>query len=162
MAQINLKASIDMLLHHWKKQNIATRGNTESFIEAIEKKSQFRLPQDFREYYRCCNGMENLYPNYTDDTGFLFYPLEQLVSCDVAFGVKSNLHKLMQNKQCIIFIDYLQVSWYYGILTERTGDINDYSIIIIPNEERYKIITNSFEEFIKLYLEDSPILYDHE
>lgn len=162
MAQITLKESLDMLLLHWKKQNIFASGKSVEYIEQMEKKNKIRLPQDLRQYYQCCNGMEALYPNFTDDAGFLFYPLEHLVSYDTEFGEKTEFHKIVQNKQCIIFMNYLHKSWWYGILTEINENSEDYSIIIIPNQERYKIITNSFQEFIKLYLEDSPILYDHE
>jgi hypothetical protein len=162
MAQITLQESLDMLLQHWKGQNIITSGKSVECIEQIEKKNRIRLPQDFKHYYQRCNGMEALYPNYTDETGFLFYPLEQLVSYEIEFGVKTEFHKLMQNKQCVIFANYLQKSWWYGILTDLNGNAEHYSIVIIPNQERYKIITNSFQEFVKLYLEDSPILYDHE
>ena len=162
MAKIDLSKTIDYLLSYWKNQGITSKGQSLEKIEQTEKKSGIILPQDFKEFYSCCNGMKTLYPNYTDESGFLFYPLEQLVSYEIEFGIKDATDKIMEGKQCIIFMNYLQKSWWYGILTKLDGDVNDYSIVIIPNQGKYKIISNSFTEFINEYIHDSPVLYDHE
>lgn len=159
MEEVKLRQSINSLLEHWEKQGIKSVGRSVDEMALIETKLSISLPQDIKDYFRVVNGMEPLYPNYSDREGFLFYPLEKLTTYEKEFGVKSA--KALVGKQCVIFLDYLQKSWWYGILTEINESPNNYAIIIIPNTERYKIVATSFAEFIDLYISDSPMLYDH-
>jgi hypothetical protein len=113
------------------------------------------LPSDFIDFYVNVNGMSYLFPNDYDKNGFLFYPVEELITMQEEFSLmeESDLGSI------VIFADYLLKCWYYGF---RINKDFSYSIGIIPHAKKFKPITNSLDEFISLYLEHSDILADHD
>ncbi len=110
------------------------------------------LPSDFIQYFKLVNGMQSLYPNYNDNEGFLFYPLQKLVTVQKEFKGLQNQYSNM-----IIFAEYMHKSWWYviDILKDDT-----YEIGIMPNMSIYKPITTSLNEFLRLYIDDSEKLYN--
>lgn len=160
MEQKMMQSAIDNLLIYWENQNIKSKGKKQDEIENIEARLKIKFPQDVKQYFQMVNGMEKLYPNYTDHEGFLFYPLEHLTTYQEEFDLKST-NEFMLNYQCIIFSNYMQKSWWYGILYKKDESPDQYSIVIIPNSDSYKVISNSFAEFIAYYINDSPKMYDY-
>ena len=134
MAKINLNNIIESLLQHWEDQNITSKGCSIEEIELIEKRNGLELPSDFKEIYLRCNGMSALFPNNTDELGFLFYPLEHLVTYNKEFSLTSFQNKLFEGRQCIIFMNYMHKSWWYGILRNIDPISKSYSVVIIPRE----------------------------
>lgn len=162
MAKIDLKNIIESLLQHWEDQNITSTGRSMEEIELIEKSNGLDLPSDLKKIYLHCNGMSTLFPNYTDELGFLFYPLEHLVTYNSEFRLKSSQNKIFEGRQCIIFMNYLHKSWWYGILRNTDAVTESYSVVIIPTEGKYKVICSSIGDFLSLYIKDSPVLYDYD
>jgi len=146
--------TIIRLINHWRNQNIEISNKKLEEIKLIENARSLKLPSDFKELYSRVNGMVNLYPNEMDEEGFLFYPVESILSLSKEFK-DSRLH----NKDKIfIFAEYMHKSWWYGFeLTEE----NEYIIGIIPYSSSFKPITNSLVDFLEMYMEDSPKLYDY-
>jgi len=100
------------------------------------------------------NGMESLYPNQMDKDGFLFYPLEAVSSVNKEFP-----NSLLPNKENIfLFCEYMHRSWWYGV--ELKGNDN-YMIGVLPDAHTFKPIVSSLADFLELYMEDSPVLYDY-
>jgi SMI1-KNR4 cell-wall len=145
---------ITQLIEFWQNQKIIILSKTKQEIDNIEKNSPVILPSDFRKLYERVNGMGNFYPNEIDEEGFLFYPIEGIISVNDEFKNSS----LENNKTIFLFAEYMHKSWWYGFDVSSNGD---YVIGIIPEKNKFKPITNSLAEFIELYMEDSPLLYDY-
>jgi hypothetical protein len=145
---------LDELVQYWENQSIKISGLTKEKIKNIEKDKGITLPLDFVNFYRKVNGMEDLYPNWHDKEGFLFYPLEMVINYKegVGFEVSPSVGNVL------IFVDYLQKCWWYGV---DVVSENEYTIGIIADGNTFKPITNSLFDFIRLYLLDSPVLYDY-
>jgi SMI1 / KNR4 family (SUKH-1) len=152
--ELGLKEAIENLTSYWKKQDIVVNPKPMNEIDNFQKKKKCLLPNDFQQFYSIVNGMGECYPNDMDKEGFLFYPLEAITS------VQNELTwATMTNREMIfIFAEYLHASWWYGFELMTDGS---YKIGIIATDN-FKPITNSLSEFIALYMEDSPLLYDYE
>ncbi len=110
------------------------------------------LPADFIEFYHRANGIP--YPQECDAEGFYFYQVESIRSAREEFGETAPLTK----RKIFIFSDYLVKCWWYGY---EILDDGSYTIGIIPTDYKFKVITNSLAEFLKLYMIDSEVLYDY-
>jgi hypothetical protein len=154
--EVILNEAIEKLLEYWKKQKISSKPNSVEKIEETEKRLEIELPDDFKILFLRTNGLKDQYPNYTDKEGFLFYPLEFLIRCKDEFNETNSI-----TSECILFMNYLHKSWWFGVLIDSKKVSKTYSIVIIPNSKEYKVITNSLSEFIKLYIEDREELYNH-
>jgi len=137
---------INKLISHWKKNDILYSTGVE--LKGTLVNTDIILPTDFQELYKKVNGTIDC-----DNEGFLFYRWQDLLTMGEKFSLAQNddFYKV------VIFIDYMQASWWYGVSIEG----NNYEIGIIANEKRFKPITNSLNTFIDLYIDDSEILYDY-
>ena len=149
-----IKSAISLLIEYWEKQNIAIIPTSIREIERLMKKGIVSLPNDFKELYSHVNGMKNLYPNEIDKEGFLFYPIESIVSAAREFENS----ELRSKNKIYIFAEYMHKSWWYGL--EMISD-NNYVIGILPDKNTFKPLTHSLSEFIELYVENSSKLYDY-
>jgi len=70
----DLSSSIKKVIHFWQAQNIKIAPKAIEEIQYINKTKVLHLLDDFTEFYSRVDGMQDLYPNYTDAEGFLFYP----------------------------------------------------------------------------------------
>ncbi|SHG97466.1 hypothetical protein SAMN04488109_2706 [Chryseolinea serpens] len=147
---IEFNGLLDELREFWKDQGIETV--PVSWKETALGPEGLRLPADFRVFYSKLNGMSNLYPNEMDSEGFLFYPIDVLVT------VREEFDEPGLPKNIIVFAEYMHKSWWYGIELRADGT---YVIGIIPDRGRFKVITNSLEVFMRLYLMDASELYDY-
>lgn len=143
-----------LLIDYWEKQGIKIAPKTIDEIEYIQKNNKLRMPGDFKFFYSRVNGMGNFYPNETDEEGFLFYPIEAVVSVDKEFVASDLINK----GRIFIFSEYMHKSWWYGF--EITDD-KSYQIGIIPDKDIFVPITSSLADFIDLYLKNSSRLYDY-
>jgi len=144
---------INNLLELWKTQNISIDIINQDYIDEVQISKHLKLPQDFIDFYKIVNGMKSLYPDEIDDEGFLFYPVENIIALNLEF----ERDDLGLNETTFIFAEYMHKSWWYGF---RLIDSNIYEIGIITDYDRFKKITNSLAEFIVLYVENSPLLYE--
>ncbi|KMQ66237.1 hypothetical protein ACM46_01400 [Chryseobacterium angstadtii] len=150
----HLKQRLTKLINFWKKQAIPVSSKSRQEIDEFQKNNNIHLPEDFVEFYSDLNGMETLYPNETDEEGFLFYPLEAVIPISNKFKDS----RLINKEHIFLFAEYMHKSWWYGV---EVINANNYIIGIIPEKDFFKPITNSFADFIKLYMDDSPKLYDY-
>ncbi|RBL92760.1 SMI1/KNR4 family protein [Chitinophaga flava] len=145
---------IQKVKEHWRATGVPiVEGATAAVIEKTEAYFDIRFSHELSDFYSSVNGL-----NDEDDNGFAFYPLERWENYNEIFR-GDPLGFFDQNKVCIIFIDYLQASWYYALLFERKTD--KYTIGILPHGESFVPITDSLNDFLRLYLEDDPILYTY-
>ena len=146
MAKIEL---VSKLINHWKKSNLLCGSPLTSITSNESYQAYVTLPEDFKELYKNINGTAD-----DDDEGFLFYRQQDLIT----MGKKFSLDEADELYNVVIFIDYMQSSWWYGVRT--TG--NGYEIGIIPHEKKFKPIAIALENFIDLYIADSERLYDYD
>jgi hypothetical protein len=146
--------TINRLIDFWSSQEIKTTTIQLVEIDLIERELNLKLPSDFKKFYSRANGMLDFYPNEIDKEGFLFYPVEVIVSVNTEF---ENCEIINRDK-IFIFAEYMHKSWWYGF---ELKDGNEYVIGIISDSSTFKPITYSLEEFIELYIEDSPKLYNY-
>lgn len=147
---------ITQLIEFWRSQKIEITTITIDEIGLVEKKLELKLPDDFKSFYSRVNGMVEFYPNEIDEEGFLFYPVEAIVSVNTELQ-NSNL---INRDNIFIFAEYMHKSWWYGFELKGENE-NEYVIGIIPDNSSFKPITTSLAEFIELYLGNSPKLYDY-
>lgn len=152
---MELEKTLSDLLFYWKEQNIKlTRGCSDKAVKLFESKMNIILPSDFVHFFKVVNGMELLYPNDSDENGFLFYPLQGLKT------IEANENKGISHlKDCLIFANYMQNSWEYYI---KILGQNNYEIGIRPASDVFKSIANSLSKFIRYYITDDEILYTYE
>jgi len=143
------------LIEFWKLQKIVSSGNAIDDILHFESSKGLKLPDDFRRFFLLTNGMADLFPNYFDDKCFLFYPLQALSILD---DEQLGISRISSSENYLIFADYMNRSWWYGVKFSKFGE--DYQIVIISSS--VKVITQSLAEFIRLYIVDAPVLYDYE
>ncbi|MBS1660913.1 MAG: SMI1/KNR4 family protein [Bacteroidetes bacterium] len=150
-----IETDINQLIEFWNNKAIPSPPNPLNDILHFESSKNLYLPDDFKTLYQMTNGMPTLYPNYFDKEGFLFYPLEELISPDNEF----NLNKSNPDEHCLIFANFMHKSWWYAVKFSKFT--HGYEIGIIPSANKFKVITKNLGDFIHLYMEDSPFLYDH-
>jgi len=149
-----IRESVLILTTFWDKQQIKFGRGSKEKIESFEKLKSYELPSDFKEFYSLINGMEEFYPNYMDDHGFLFYPIEAINP-----AIKEFKSSQMKNINSVfLFCEYMHRSWWYGC---DVIDKDKYIIGIIPDKNSFKPICSSLVEFIELYVNDSSVLYDY-
>lgn len=151
---MEIEATISLLITYWEKQGVKITPNTVDQIASIQRSNQILIPDDFKLLYSRVNGMKNFYPNEIDDEGFLFYPIEAVVSVDREFETSGLINK----ESIFIFSEYMHRSWWYAF---KIVDDKNYQIGIIPNKNTFVPITTRLTEFIELYLEDDPRLYNY-
>ena len=155
MELIEIESAAKQLLKFWDKQEILSPPNTLDDILYFEFSRNMQLPEDFRHLFMMTNGMVNLFPNYFDNEGFLFYPLEELTTLEEE--VEINRDSVVE--PCLIFAEYMHKSWWYGVKFSKHE--NSYEIGIISSIDKFKVITQNLGEFIHLYMNDSPVLYEY-
>lgn len=126
----SLPGSIDRLIEHWQKQSIDIISKSIKEIGVIQREHQFSLPQDFIALYARVNGMQTYYPNEIDNEGFLFYPVEAIVSAQKEFETSQS--SLTEKKDLYIFAEYMHKSWWYAV--DIDYEHNSYEIGIIPEQ----------------------------
>jgi hypothetical protein len=154
MEVIEIENSAKQLLEFWGKQKILSPPNTLDDILYFEFSKSMQLPEDFRRLFMMSNGMVNLFPNYFDNEGFLFYPLQELTTVEDEFDINRG----SSVEHSLIFAEFMHKSWWYAVKFSKIVD--NYEIGIIPSVGKFKVITRNLTEFIQLYLSDSPVLYE--
>jgi hypothetical protein len=154
MGLVNIAQSVQTLIDHWVSRGVTISPGNRKKIEDFKISASYNLPKDFIEFYSRVNGMSALYPNETDENGFLFYPIEA-VKPAIDEIKKTDIQNI---DRIFVFCDYLQCSWWYGC---NVINPDAYSIGIIANRNNFSPICSSLSEFIDLYISDSPRLYSY-
>lgn len=141
------KVVIEELISYWGSN--AQNPLKEKDIDRLLSSKDIVLPEDFEVLYKYVNGIKE-----QDNEGFLFYKLEDLRT----MGSKFNLEGNNSLKDIVLFGDYMLSSWWYGL---KVNHDRSYEVGIVPTSMDFKMITCSLAKFIKLYMEDSPLLYEY-
>src|SRR5450432_2762420 len=151
---------INSIIELWRTEGLKiSQPNLPSQVLQFEAHHCVGLPADFNAYLLTVNGMEQNWQHDTDSRGFCFWPLQRI--CSVFDDLKKNgrIDLSERLRSYFIFADYLQWSWAYAIkLSGEEGSRN--SIVKVDGPERLLKISDSFSEFIELYLADAKRLYD--
>jgi len=150
-----IENSAKKMLEFWGKQNIFSPSNSLDDILYFEFSKTVQLPEDFRRLFMMTNGMVNLFPNYFDSEGFLFYPLQEITTLEEEF----NIERDSSDEHCLIFAEFMHKSWWYAVKFSKSAD--GYEIGIIPAAYKFKVITKNLVDFIDLYLKNATILYEY-
>jgi hypothetical protein len=147
------------LVRHWRSLNLLIApGNTEEKVREFESRNRVTLPQDFRDYLLCVNGMVQAGGQDCDPNGFAFWPLARVKSVRTEYAKHSNpLPEVQDPDGYFVFVDYLQWCWAYAIrLGARALDGGQ---VIHVGKLHPKVVAGSFTEFVDLYLRDAKELY---
>lgn len=128
-------------------------------ITLFEYKYKILLPEDLKLYFKSINGTHGKY----DDNFFCFNSLDQFRNIDEELSdwdgipnYKNLVNTFEQHKNCFVFCDYQFHVFSYAIrlYTKETIKNEVYAVC----GEKYKLIADSFTDFLKLYLNQSQKL----
>lgn len=156
-----MQRSIHSIIERWRSEGLRiAEPCTTAQIKEFELRHSIRLPADFKAYLLSVNGMAPDCRSDVDGRGFSFWPLQRI--CSAFDDLKcAGMSPLDHFRAYFIFADYLQWSWVYAIqLGSKESAIG--KIVRVDTPERLLDVSNSFTEFLELYLADSDRLYDPE
>ncbi|MES2888198.1 MAG: SMI1/KNR4 family protein [Pseudomonadota bacterium] len=123
-------------------------GIDETEIYAFEQKNNIKLPSDFRDFLKLCDGFIDY---EKDDDGFRFWQLSE--TCLVS-NYDNGKYKIENPEDYLIFCDYLDFSWAYAF-----NVFNGKVLIIGLDKEKPPVISENFSDFINKYISGDNILY---
>lgn len=147
MASAEIVGIVNEVKSYWLSQGIEP-GHANVKLSCLF--NQIKESDDFSYFFTEANGMVGLYPNYSDENGFLFYPCEKLV---LAKNYINNCSDKLS--EYIIFSDFMQMSWWYAVGFKE----NTYEIVIIEDSSNYSFISNDLSHFLREYIKNSEIIY---
>jgi hypothetical protein len=130
-------------------------GTTLTEIQAFEAKHELLLPADLREYFLRVNGMTTAARGDTDNDGFRFYSLSEVVPLGVVWSPQSEPSPSGLDHLFVIG-DFLQECYWYAIRLDRS-ETEGCSVYFIGPPVRK--IAESFERFVELYMSESTLLH---
>lgn len=152
-----MKSKIGYFKEIWELENgtISILPTNDEII-AFQSKNNVLFPYDLMEYFRILNGSNNEY----DDRFFRFYSLSNFKSINDELkywnGIPdySNIvNTLTEYKSFYVFADFSFCMFSYAI--KLYPDTKDNNLVLVLCGDKYRVIANSFSEFIDLYLNNS-------
>ena len=142
------------LIEHWRRQGLSLSSACDpQSVAEFERRNELALPDPVRDYFLSANGMKETSKDSEDTNGFSFWPLSRVVR---APDVTSNGPvRPVGDVKFFLFADYLQLSWTYAC-NFAPGSLGAVILIGRDIPER---ISDSFEEFVELYVSNSERLY---
>lgn len=143
----------EVLLHRWQSSNVTIQPPaTTEMINRFERENSVILPNDFIDYLKFANGFIQS-KNYQDSKGFNFLPLEDLFPVSKWDGGVS----FFNHEFYFVFCDYMDRSWVYAL---RLDGIKDGEVVLVGTRNGLpQAVSETFSEFIKLYLADDEAIY---
>jgi len=122
---------------------------TEEEVVAFEQRTGLLIPDDLRAYFKTLNG------NWWDAYLVEFYSLKQFITVKDEVGDRPRfegiINTLSEHENCFVFADHSIKIFIYAIrLSKVKTDVNE--IYIIYSDEEYKLVANSFDEYIGKYV----------
>lgn len=140
---------------NWSNGTIAT----ESEIKSFETTNDLVIPKDLSDYFKVINGTKGY-----DEGFFQFYSLRQFKSVEYFFTKWKTIlnYEIFRetfgtDKSCFVFADY-QIHLFSYVIQLYPQKTDKNEIYIFCGEE-YKLIAESFDEFVDLCIQDSPKLF---
>jgi hypothetical protein len=157
LCTMNLKLKAKELFSRETK-TVASTASIEEIL-SFQKNKQLFLPQDVMEYFKSFNGTSDEY----NDRFFCFYSLREFKTLKEKFEgwngtpkYQDIIHTLKEHSDCYVFADYEFHLFVYAIRLYETETSNN-EVYAICGEE-YRVIANSFTDFIHKYYNDSDDL----
>lgn len=156
-----MKNQLNKVMVKWKVDGIKLNAQTtDKEIFLFQDQNNLIIPIDLVEYFKMLNGTNNEY----DKKLFRFYSFNEFQKLSEKFNdwegipdYKDIINTLTEHNECYIFADYCFHLFSYAIHLHNKNAEQNKVFILCGNE--YKIIANSFHEFISLYIDDSIELY---
>jgi len=138
------------------KDHMKSYNTFDNSLVSFESTNRLLIPSDLAEYFRLLDNATN----ELDKDLYQFYPFDQFKSVKSELshweGVpnyKNIVNTLENSENCFVFADYMSHLFAYAIrLYQHTKDFNEVYLIC---GDKYKIVANSFSEFLRLYFDDS-------
>lgn len=155
-----MKDLLNKLKNIWELNgNVPISKTKESEIQIFQIQKKLVLPEDLSQYFKLLNGS-----NGCDLRMFEYYPFihfknvhEHLGNWNGIPDYSNIINTLPDSDMYFVFADYMFHMFTYAIKLNNGGTENNEVIII--SGDKFKIIANSFSEFIELYITDSAKLY---
>ena len=145
----------ESIKRHWSSHSVGVNsGVSEAELDAFEAQHSVVLPADFRDYFRCVNGMP---PDEVDDEMIRFWMLEEVTP--LPKGAPEYAHRgYVENPETLfLFADHSLWAHAYAIRLGKTAlDTNE---IVIIGYESPKLIFDSFSGFVDAYLTSKDLLH---
>lgn len=130
-------------------------------ILMFESQNNLLLPPDLTEYFKSLGNTAV----EIDNNLYQFYAIDQFMSVKKGLShwggipdYRNIINTLEGSENCFVFAEYMFHSFAYAIrLYKDKRHVNE--IYVISGDE-YRIVANSFSDFLNLYFEDSIELKD--
>ena len=143
-------------MNYWRFQGLSLTGgcHPDSILD-FERRNCVELPEDMRAYFLTVDGMS---PNNPEDKkGFSFWPLSEVTRADEEVERRTPFVQHFANdSEFFVFADYLHWSWAYAIRMKPNGAPR----VIIVGKNTPEIVSESFTEFVGMYIADAASLYE--
>ncbi len=148
-----------MLREFWKDQGVtASEGASKHDLAAFEALHGVKLPDDLRSYFRTVNGFSELSRHENDSKGFRFLPLSSIKTvADELKCLPPGIPEPQSSDRFFVFAEYLQWSWGYAIRLDQ--DSTRKTEVIHVGGLASPVLSTTFSDFIRLYLENDSRLY---
>ena len=145
----------ESLRRHWLSHHIEINaGVSEAELEAFEEKFGVILPTDFREYFRCVNGMPT---DVVDDGMIRFWMIEEIKPLTQGAPAYSASSYVENSQSLFLFADYSMWAHAYAIRLASIP-VQSNEVIIIGYKSPV-LISHSFSEFGHHYLTAKDLLH---
>jgi len=128
-------------------------GATDAELAEFESRQKVTIPSEFWGYLRAVNGMVQSGSNDSDSRAFSFWPLSRVKPIQIESPTSIGGEEL---EGIFVFADFLVCSHFYCI-NMNADNVNSGQVLICG--DLLRPITNSFSEFIELYIKDASSLY---
>lgn len=145
----------ESLKRHWSSHNVdINAGVSKEDLDSFEAKHCVVLPEDFRDYFFCVNGM---LPDSVDDGMIRFWMLEELLPLTQGAPAFSDPDYIRNPESLFLFADYSIWTHAYAI---RLGSapLQSNEVVIIGYESPVTV-SKSYSEFVDIYLTNKDLLH---
>jgi hypothetical protein len=145
----------ESLKRHWSSHNVKINvGVSKAELDAFNAKHGVVLPEDFRDYFFCVNGMPR---DEVDDGMIRFWMLAEIVPLTQGAPAFCDPSYISNPESLFLFADYSIWAHAYAI---RLGNAASHSKeVVIVGYDSPLTVSSSFSEFVDIYLTNKDLLH---
>ena len=145
----------ESLKRHWSSHDVEINaGASEAKLSLFEGEYGVVLPEDFRDYFLCVNGMPR---EVVDDGMIRFWMLEEVKPLPEGSPDYSDSRYIKNPESFFLFADYSIWAHAYAI---RLGEIPlERNEVVIIGYKSPMRLTDSFSKFVDSYLKHKDLLH---